>query len=177
MPEVMTERQSDNNTADIADRATGHLGTISDPEAHELIVRLAQEAHREHWKMTGDEGTADKLAALVTAAWQQKVTAVVGRDRLKPEFSIGDGLRERIDLVDAVAGIAYELKVSPNNVHMEFYRDIFKVIVARDNRLKELRSFVFLTPSVAAARLQKGLGRAITAHGPNIGLRITVVGI
>src|SRR5689334_7104627 len=100
----------------------------------DAIVALAQAAHRSHWLMTGLEGEGDKLAALVTETWQDAVVARFGPD-IVPEFPIGEGLRQRIDLVDQTERVAYELKVSPNNIHFDFYRDIFKVIIARDNSL------------------------------------------
>ncbi len=97
------------------------------------IVERAREAHRLHWAMTGIEGEGDRRAALVTSTWQRDVTRNLGPG-LMPEFRIGEGLGERIDLVDTHELVAYELKVSPNNTHFEFYRDIFKVIIARDER-------------------------------------------
>ena len=94
---------------------------------HEAVVKLAREAHSSIWKMSGDESTGDKLAAKITRSWQDAVEQEFGA-RFRPEHPIADELRERIDLVDLRDGVAYELKVSPNNDHSEFYRDIFKVL-------------------------------------------------
>ena len=126
--------------------------------------------------MSGDEGTGDILARLVTEKWQQ-VLMRSGNGRFAVEYRIADHLRERIDVVDLVAGTAYEMKVSPNNVHMEFYRDIFKAILARDNRLPTLTRFVFLTPAAAAAKLSRGMGKAVAEDGARLGLSIEVVAL
>ena len=97
--------------------------------------------------------------------------------RFDVEYQIAPHLKQRIDVVNVVNGIAYELKVSPNNVHMEFYRDIFKVILARDNRLPNLERFVFLTPERSAAKLRKGMGQAVIRDGVKPGLVIEVIGL
>lgn len=142
---------------------------------HTEVVRLAAEAHQTHWRMAGDAGTGDRLAAAVTAAWQ---TAVLNRfpRRFAREQRIGQ-LNERIDLVDLVGGVAYELKVSPNNDHFEFYRDIFKVLIARDNGLPQIKAFCFVCPEVTARRYARGLRAAVIAEGARLGLEIAIEGI
>ncbi|HEX8704494.1 MAG TPA: hypothetical protein VF815_37025 [Myxococcaceae bacterium] len=142
----------------------------------EEIVKRAQAAHRLHWKMTGIVSEGDRRAAQVTVAWQRDVVESLGLE-LVPEFSIGKGLRERIDLVDTRDLVAYELKVSPNNTHFEFYRDIFKVIIARDNALPGIRHFVFITPEEGAQKLCRDFPRAVIEHAATLRLRIEVRGI
>lgn len=140
------------------------------------IVERARAAHRLHWEMTGLVGEGDRRAALVTAAWQQDVVENLGPG-LVPEFEVGEALRERIDLVDTRDLVAYELKVSPNNTHFEFYRDIFKVIIARDNALPGLSHFVFITPEAGARRLSRDFPRAVIEHAAGFRLRVEVRGI
>lgn len=140
------------------------------------IVELARNAHRLHWAMTGIESEGDRRAARVTTTWQQDVMTRFG-SYLMPEFSIGEGFGERIDLVDTQELVAYELKVSPNNTHFEFYRDIFKVIIARDNALHNLNHFVFITPEIGARKLQRGLALAVIEHASSLRLRVEVKGI
>ncbi len=140
------------------------------------IVELARAAHRLHWAMTSIESEGDRRAARVTATWQHDVLSRFGSD-LVPEFPIGEGFGERIDLVDRQELVAYELKVSPNNTHFEFYRDIFKVIVARDNALPGLDHFIFITPEIGARKLQRGLARAVIEHSASLRLRVEVKGI
>jgi hypothetical protein len=126
--------------------------------------------------MSGDEGTGDKLAKLVTKMWQTELEKLAP-GRFSIEHPVAEHLNEKIDVVDRVAGIAYELKASPNNVHMEFYRDIFKVILARDSGLPKLKHFVFLTPRTAAAKLGRGMGKAVINDAPRLGLTIKVVAL
>ncbi len=140
------------------------------------VVEVARQAHRDHWRMSGDEGTGDRLAKLVTDTWQARVMAE-DHHRFAVEVRIAPNLRERIDVVDVTDGVAYELKVSPNNAHFEFYRDIFKVVVARDSGLTQLKRFVFLVPSAAGKKLLANMGGAIVADAPKIGLIIEVVAL
>lgn len=142
----------------------------------DAVVALAQAAHRAHWLMTGQEGEGDRRATLVTTTWQQSAVARFGPD-IVPEFPIGDGLRERIDLVDRAQRVAYELKVSPNNTHFEFYRDIFKVIIARDNALPGLDRFVFITPIQGARTLERAFAKAVIEHAGSLRLAVEVRGI
>ena len=149
---------------------------IQETALHDLVVTAARTAHTTHWRKSGDESTGDKLAKLITDTWQRELTKS-GDGRFAIEYQVADHLRERIDVVDLIAGTAYEMKVSPNNVHMEFYRDIFKVILARDNRLATLRRFVFLTPTAGAAKLNRGMGKAVTKDASRLGLSIEVVAL
>jgi hypothetical protein len=79
---------------------------------HDKVIQLAQEAHQRHWRMSSDASTGDKLAAAVTANWQDAVAAAFPDGRFVPEHPVRK-LRERIDFIDLTSGIAYELKVSP----------------------------------------------------------------
>jgi len=140
---------------------------------HRTVIDLAREAHAKHWRMSGDAGTGDKLAAAVTADWQKAVLAKYP-GRFYAEHPVADHLNERIDLVDLEEGIAYELKVSPNNDHFEFYRDIFKALVARDNSAPQIKAFCFVCPEQAAKRYENGLRKAVLAEGPRLGLALSV---
>ena len=149
---------------------------IKENNLHDFVVEAAREAHATHWRMSGDEGTGDKLAKLITDKWQAKLKNH-NQERFAIEYQVASHLKERIDVVDLVSGIAYELKVSPNNVHMEFYRDIFKVILTRDNRLSHLKKFVFLTPAQGASKLRRGMGKAVIDDAEKIGLSIEVIAL
>lgn len=140
------------------------------------IVELARRAHCLHWAMTGSESEGDRRATLVTQTWQREAVTHYG-PALVPEFPVGDGLRQRIDLVDTHDLVAYELKVSPNNTHFEFYRDIFKVVIARDNALPGLGHFVFITPEAGARTLRRGFAQAVIEHAASLRLRVEVKGI
>jgi hypothetical protein len=143
---------------------------------HGVVVSLAWEVHQAHWRMSGDESEGDNLARVITETWQKRLQEAVP-NRFAIEYYIAPHLKERIDVVDLVNGVAYELKASPNNVHFEFYRDIFKVILARDNQLPSLKRFVFLTPEESAAKLRKGMGKAVMQDSEHLGLTIEVIGL
>jgi hypothetical protein len=140
------------------------------------IVTLAREANHRRGAMTGVENVGNNRATRVTSSWQHNVVSHLGPS-LVPEFPIGKGFDERIDLVDRKELVAYELKVSLNNTHFEFYRDIFKIIIARDNVLPGLDRFIFITPELAARKLQGGLAQAVIEHAASLRLRVEVRGI
>lgn len=146
-----------------------------DPMPHNQVILLAREAHKKHWRMSGDAGTGDKLAASVTSDWQSSVISAFP-NRFVAEQQVGQ-LRERIDLVDLISGTAYELKVSPNNDHFEFYRDIFKVLIARDNGLPQIKTFCFVCPLEAAKRYEGGLRKAVLNESSRLGLSISIAAL
>lgn len=87
----------------------------------------------------------------ITKEWQERLISLNG-DRYKKEYPV-DGTRKAkqlIDLVDLEEGIAYELKVSGNNVHHEFYKDVFKILLANSNKLT-FKKFVFITSKALPA--------------------------
>jgi hypothetical protein len=140
------------------------------------VVRLAREAHQAHWRMSCDEGTGDRLATQVCCAWQAGVRQL-DPARFVIEARIGGGLREWIDVVDRVDGVAYELKVSPNNAHFEFYRDVFKVMLAKTASLPQLRQFLFLAPAPAAKKLMANMGGAVVRQQLGLPIHIEIVGL
>jgi hypothetical protein len=70
----------------------------------DVVVRLAEEAHAAHWQMSGDEGTGDKLAKLITETWQRRLQETVP-GRFAVEYGIASHLKQRIDVVDPIDGI------------------------------------------------------------------------
>ena len=138
------------------------------------VVALAAEARGRHWRETADEGTGDRQAAEVTRLWQDSVINEFGA-HFEAEQSVGNW-NERIELVDSSAGIAYELKVSNNNPHHEFYRDIFKVWTHNQSISEPATRLVFITEEQAAVRLRAGFGGAVAQQAP-LGISITIRGI
>ena len=137
------------------------------------VISIAQIEHNRQWRLSGDASEGTLYAKLITVAWQD---AVMERspDRFVKEYQVAPHLGEKIDLVDVVDSVAYELKVSPNNTAFEFYKDIFKVILARDNGLPNLAKFVFITPAFGASKIKRGLGQAVVEHSRSLGLEIEV---
>lgn len=153
--------------------------SIAAPRArdrHATIIELARAAHADHWRLSGNESEGDRRAATVTRVWQKAVTDALGEDCLG-ECVVGGDCRQKIDLVDLCAGIAYELKVSPNNAHFEFYRDIFKVLAARESNFPTINRFVFITPEHAARKLRDGLGRVASRFAAHLRLDVEIAGI
>jgi len=125
------------------------------------IVELAGMKHRQSWKKSSNVSEQTKAAQSVCRSWQQAVKDNF-KDRFSAEHPVGDGFKEKIDLVDLQDAVAYELKVSKNNTHFEFYRDIFKVAVhnAHNSRLK-IKKLVFIAPTAGADKLRTAYGKAV----------------
>src|ERR1700677_4028059 len=92
-----------------------------------VVVDLAREIHSKAWKNSSHVSSQTKSAQKICRDWQDAVLAHFGArfEREYPVAALNNGY-ERIDLVDMQEGVAFELNVSPNNTHFEFYRDIFK---------------------------------------------------
>jgi hypothetical protein len=143
-----------------------------------LIVISARKAHGQAWKRGSHVGTQTKSAIAVCQSWQNAIRKEFG-DRFVPEHLCGmDGVNQKIDLVDTKERVAYELKVSPNNTHMEFYRDVFKVLVFnRRNPKNKLRKLIFITPEEGAAKLRKSFTDDVRAIAFEAGLEVEVAAI
>ena len=137
------------------------------------IIEAARLAHRQLWRAPSDESTGDKQAKKVTKAWQE---SVVSND-IQCAVPIKEDLKEKTDLIDRSANMAYEMKVSGKNPHNEFYRDVFKVIIYKQHHGEKLEGLVFITEQDGADKLNKGLGRAVKELLAQYKLCIAVVGI
>ncbi len=134
------------------------------------IVEAARIAHRRYWRATSDESTGDKQASRVTRAWQDSVVST----NVEREVPAGEGLRERIDIVDFSTGTAYELKVSGKNPHHEFYKDIFKILTYNHHHGTGLARLIFITEKNGVASLEKGLGKAVVESMAQYNLDVTL---
>ena len=95
------------------------------------VVALAAQAHGTCWSPGNDVSAQTRKAQDTCKRWQESVRERFG-SRFKDECSINrenGGPSQKIDLVDVEDRVAYELKASPNNVHMEIYCDVFKALV------------------------------------------------
>lgn len=129
-----------------------------------VVVVQARDVHAALWRMSGDPSAGTKLAHAVTKAWQKRLLGI-DATRFRPEFPVGGEYGERIDVVDVVDATAYELKVSPNNAHFEFYRDVFKVALARHAGTR-IDRFVFLAPRAAIVKLRSTMARSVEGTSP-----------
>jgi hypothetical protein len=89
--------------------------------------------------------------------------------------------RQLIDVFDQKSRVAFELKVSANNPHHEFYKDIFKVLVFNDvlqrMNVKPIRKLVFLAPTEGARKLDNEFANNAIALAKGSGLKVKVVAI
>jgi len=150
-----------------------HMGKESEYMQGSGIIESARLAYKQHWRSTSDEGTGDRQASKVTKAWQQDVAS----GDIQREVSVGEGLNEKIDLIDHSIGVAYEMKVSGKNADHEFYRDVFKVLIYNQHHAKKLKGLVFITERDGAGMVARGLGRAVQESLARRKLDITVRGI
>ena len=117
-------------------------------------INLAADAHSECWSHGCNVSEQTKKSQSACKRWQELVTKEFGA-RFSPEKPIGEnGTGQKIDLLDETDRVAYELKASKNNVHMEIYRDVFKVLVFnRRNPDKKINTLVFIAPKEGMAKL------------------------
>ncbi|MEO7933303.1 MAG: hypothetical protein ABIT76_09115 [Chthoniobacterales bacterium] len=128
------------------------------------VVGLACHCHCKGWAAGKDVGAQTRRSNTVCRAWQEEVKAKFP-DRFHPEHRLNKtGRSQQIDLVDLEDRVAYELKSSPNNVHMEIYRDVFKALVFnRRNPDVAVRTLVFIAPAAGLEKLGKDFPNDIAA--------------
>jgi len=102
------------------------MARLNATERHKSILSAVSAAHRK-WRKGVDVSRQTRLSVEINNDWQARALSV--DKAIRAEVELPGVHKQRIDLVDIAAHSAYELKVSPNNVHMEFYRDIFKVLI------------------------------------------------
>jgi hypothetical protein len=136
-------------------------------------VQTLQGIHSELWRSRQTVSSATKTAIEITRRWQLEVTTADAD--FQKEFPV-EGLGEKIDLVDTKRMVAYELKVSPNNTHMEFYRDVFKVLAHNEASqvCQRINKLIFIAPQEGAARLRRGLGEAACRISQKFGFSIEI---
>ena len=128
-----------------------------------IIVTIAKKIHSRLWKSASNVSKQTVSSSDVCKVWQKAAKEVLG-ERLREEYAAVVNGNEKIDLVDVQARVAYELKVSKNNPHHEFYRDIFKVVVHNKSHPRsKIKKLVFLTPKEGASKLRSGFGNAVRA--------------
>lgn len=142
------------------------------------IVQLALDAHRECWSHDSNVSEQTKKSQSACKRWQQLVLKEFG-DRFTPEKTIGvKGAGQKIDLVDETDRVAYELKASKNNVHMEIYRDVFKTLVFnRRNPNQTLCALIFIAPKEGIRKLGASFPADVKAVAKTMKLELFIEGI
>lgn len=119
----------------------------------EVLDKLV-ETHNELWGTGTDVSSQTSRSHNLTKVWQSKLTSL-DANRFNAEYKANNEVgnqSHKIDLVDTVERVAYELKVSANNPHFEFYKDVFKVLYA-NTPVKVIDKLVFCCPSSAERKL------------------------
>lgn len=116
-----------------------------------IILSVLEETHNRLWGMGANVSSQTSRAQRLTREWQDNLVAI-DPARYKAEFVAGSNSSYKIDLVDLKDRIAYELKVSQNNAHFEFYKDVFKILYANKSK-KIIDKLVFCCPAAAKSTL------------------------
>lgn len=142
------------------------------------IIELAVATHRQYWSPGSDVSAQTKKSNAVCREWQRRVVEEFG-ERCRFELSISDDRNtQKIDIVDLEERTAYELKSSRNNVHMEVYRDVFKVLVYNHRHPgNPLRKLVFLAPQDGIAKLGREFTDDVIAISSKNDLTLALGGI
>jgi hypothetical protein len=139
------------------------------------IVQLAKKAHKRLWSGGSDVSAQTKKAQSTCKLWQDTV-----RTEFPDGFDIECGIAsegarasQRIDLVDCKRKVAYEMKASPNNVHMEVYRDVFKTLVFNERHPKrKIKTLVFIAPATGIGKLGAQFVEDVKAIAARLGLKL-----
>ena len=139
------------------------------------VVSLALKAHEEVWSDGKEVSAQTQKAQRVCKRWQALVEEAFP-DRFLAEHGLKKkGLGQKIDLVDVTNGVAYELKASPNNVHMEIYRDVFKALVFNELKPDEaVKTLVFIAPESGVKKLGVEFVEVVQRIAERQGLRLLV---
>lgn len=144
-------------------------------KVEDQVVALAAEAHASLWSAGSNVSAQTRKAQAICNLWQGAVTQKFS-DRFQAEYGINrskGGPSQKIDLVDLEDRAAYELKSSPNNVHMEIYRDVFKALVFNERNPSEcLKTLVFIAPKIGIQKLGSEFPKDVQAISSRLGLEL-----
>jgi len=116
-----------------------------------IVLEVLEETHNRLWGMGANVSLQTSRAQILTREWQKSLVAY-DPVRFEAEFVADNDKGYKIDLVDLKDRIAYELKVSQNNAHFEFYKDVFKILYANKSE-KIFDKLVFCCPAASESTL------------------------
>ena len=116
-----------------------------------IVLSVLEETHNRLWGMGANVSWQTSRAQNVTREWQKSLVAI-DSVRYKAEFVADNDSGYKIDLIDLKDRIAYELKVSQNNAHFEFYKDVFKILYANKSA-KIFDKLVYCCPAASESTL------------------------
>jgi hypothetical protein len=141
----------------------------------DTVVGAAAAAHREFWAAGSDVGAQTKRSHAVCRAWQEIVTATFPGRFVDEHCLNKTGRSHQIDLLDLHDRVAYELKASPNNVHMEIYRDVFKALVFnRRNPELAVHTLIFIAPAAGLKKLGEDFPKDVAAIAAQLNLKVVL---
>ena len=118
------------------------------------IIGTVREIHRTYRLIDSDVSGHTKSAQRITKEWQRLIEG----DPIRVEVVVSCSNHETIDVVDDSTSTAYELKVSGNNPHHEFYKDIAKVLTYNEyNPKRRITKLVFISERSGIDSLNKRL--------------------
>jgi hypothetical protein len=143
-----------------------------------VVCNLAKVAHKRCYSPGKSVGNQTRKAHKTCKVWQDAVLQKYSQ-RFRRELALNaNSTGQRIDLVDTKDRVAYELKASQNNVHMEVYRDVFKALVYNVRNPKtQVCKLVFIAPAKGIAGLGKEFTKDVTAIARRLGLELVLHGI
>lgn len=120
-----------------------------------MIIESLKEIHAKHRLSNGDVSAHTKSAIKITKEWQ----AAVCNESILSEVSVSPQNAEKIDIVDLSNNVAFELKVSGNNTHHEFYKDLIKILTYNEYQTNndKLTKLVFISESKGIKSLSNRL--------------------
>ena len=120
----------------------------------EGVIKIAKEIHQRIRRHRNNVPDQTREARQITLEWQKECITRLGNHFLE-EVRVDNHSKEKIDLLDTKKKIAYEMKVSGNNAHHEFYKDVMKVIMYNENHKgDEIRKLVFLSEENGISNLK-----------------------
>lgn len=120
-----------------------------------MIIESVRNIHKIYRLEKGDVSAHTKSAQKITREWQKAVC--IGN--IESEVRVSPENKEKIDIVDHNSNTAYELKVSGNNTHHEFYKDLIKVLTYNEHKPagKKISTLVFISESSGIRSLERRL--------------------
>ncbi|TXB55702.1 hypothetical protein FRY97_21900 [Phaeodactylibacter luteus] len=109
------------------------------------IISAAKRIRDEHWNKSSNVSFATKSSNKIHKEWQRAIKSEF--PQIEIECKVANIANEKIDVVDVENKIAYELKVSGNNISHEFYKNLCKVITynCHQNKNSMIKEFVFMS--------------------------------
>lgn len=141
-----------------------------------MIIEPLRAIHKKYRLIGGGVSLHTKSAQRITSEWQ----AAVCKGTVESEVKVSPENKERIDVVDFGTNIAYELKVSGNNTHHEFYKDLIKVLTYNEYQEphRKITKLVFISELAGIKSLSSRLdSKLIQMLSVNHKLSIELVSI